>query len=156
MAPAPSAIQVEGLWKSYGGQTAVHDLSFAVGQGEIFALLGPNGAGKTTTIEILEGYRHADKGTALVLGRSPLTDARELKPRLGVMLQQDGLYPALRTYEVLRLFSEFFVDPIPPVELLDRLGLQDVAKVRCRQLSGGRSAGLLLRSPLSADRRYSS
>ncbi len=140
----PTAIAVAGLTKSYGQQIALRDLSFSVARGEIFALLGPNGAGKTTTIEILEGYRQADQGSAVVLGLNPLTDARKLKPRLGVMLQQDGIYPALQTYEVLRLFSQFFVDPVPPAELLERVGLQDAAKVRCRQLSGGQKRRLAL------------
>ncbi|MGO8950081.1 MAG: ABC transporter ATP-binding protein [Ktedonobacterales bacterium] len=143
-ATTATAIRVEGLGKSYGQQVAVRNLSFCVSKGEIFALLGPNGAGKTTTIEILEGYRQADQGTSEVLGLHPETDGRELKPRVGVMLQQDGIYPALRAYEVLHLFSEFFADPIPPAELLDRLGLRDAAKVRCRQLSGGQKRRLAL------------
>jgi ABC-2 type transport system ATP-binding protein len=138
------AIRVDGLEKLYGQQMAVRNLSFTVAKGEIFALLGPNGAGKTTTIEILEGYRHADKGTVEVLGLHPGRNGRELKPRIGVMLQQDGVYPALRTVEVLRLFSEFFVDPIPPAELLERLGLQESANIRCRQLSGGQKRRLAL------------
>jgi ABC-2 type transport system ATP-binding protein len=138
------AIRVDGLGKSYGQQMAVHNLTFTVAKGEIFALLGPNGAGKTTTIEILEGYRQADKGTVEVLGLHPGRNGRELKPRIGVMLQQDGVYPALQTVEVLRLFSEFFVDPIPPAELLERLGLQESAKIRCRQLSGGQKRRLAL------------
>src|SRR5262249_3628737 len=114
-----AAIHVEGLTKSYGGLTAVRDLSFSVAEGEIFALLGPNGAGKTTTIEILEGYRGADAGTVEVLGLHPLTDGRQLKPRIGVVLQQDGVYPTLRAREVLQLFARFFTDPIPPEELLE-------------------------------------
>jgi ABC-2 type transport system ATP-binding protein len=139
-----AAIRVEGVEKSYGQQVAVRSLSFTVAKGEIFALLGPNGAGKTTTIEILEGYRQADKGDVEVLGLHPGRNGHELKPRIGVMLQQDGLYPALRAVEVLRLFSEFFVDPIPPDELLERLGLKESAKLRCRQLSGGQKRRLAL------------
>jgi ABC-2 type transport system ATP-binding protein len=139
-----AAIRVDGLEKSYGQQMAVRNLSFTVAKGEIFALLGPNGAGKTTTIEILEGYRQADTGTVEVLGLRPDRNGRELKPRIGVMLQQDGVYPALRTVEILRLFSEFFVDPIHPAELLERLGLQESAKIRCRQLSGGQKRRLAL------------
>jgi ABC-2 type transport system ATP-binding protein len=115
-----------------------------VEEGEIFALLGPNGAGKTTTIEILEGYRGADRGKVEVLGLHPLANGRELKPQIGVVLQQDGVYPALRTVEVLELFAGFFSDPISPGELLDRLGLRDAATVRCRQLSGGQKRRLAL------------
>ena len=59
-----AAIRIHGRRKVYGERVAVRDLSFAVQPGEIFALLGPNGAGKTTTIEILEGYRTVDGGSA--------------------------------------------------------------------------------------------
>jgi ABC-2 type transport system ATP-binding protein len=143
-APKVMAIRVENLAKSYGRQVAVRDLTFAVEEGEIFALLGPNGAGKTTTIEILEGYRGADGGNVEVLGLHPLANGRELKPQIGVVLQQDGIYPALRAVEVLELFAGFFADPILPGELLDRLGLQSAAAVRCRQLSGGQKRRLAL------------
>ena len=143
-APGAVAIRVDKLAKSYGQQVAVRDLSFSVAEGEIFALLGPNGAGKTTTIEILEGYRGADGGRVEVLGLHPLVNGRELKPQIGVVLQQDGVYPALRAVEVLELFAGFFADPIPPAELLDRLGLRGAAAVRCRQLSGGQKRRLAL------------
>ncbi len=139
-----AAIRVEGMAKAYGRQTAVRDLTFSVAKGEIFALLGPNGAGKTTTIEILEGYRGADAGRVEVLGLHPLTDGHELKPQIGVVLQQDGVYPTLRALEVLELFARFFTAPIPPMELLERLGLRESAQVRCRQLSGGQKRRLAL------------
>ena len=75
---ATSAVTVLNLGKEYGGRAVVDGLSFEVTAGEIFALLGPNGAGKTTTIEILEGYRSADRGTVRVLGLDP--QARPLAP----------------------------------------------------------------------------
>jgi ABC-2 type transport system ATP-binding protein len=140
----PPAIQVEHLAKSYGERVAVRDLSFAVQQGEIFALLGPNGAGKTTTVEILEGYRTANGGRARVLGLDPQKEAAQLKPRLGVMLQQDGVYPTLRAREVLALFASYFAEPENPEELLELVGLTDAADTRCRQLSGGQKRRLAL------------
>src|SRR5579884_1446557 len=72
---ANAALSVEHLTKRYDGRAVVDDLSFAVAPGEIFALLGPNGAGKTTTVEILEGYRKPDGGSARVLGLDPMGDA---------------------------------------------------------------------------------
>jgi ABC-2 type transport system ATP-binding protein len=139
-----AAIVVEGLAKSYGERAAVRDVSFAVRPGEIFALLGPNGAGKTTTIEILEGYRAADAGRVRLLGHDPQRDAAALKPRIGVMLQQDGVYPSLRPPEVLGLFASFFSAPEDPAALLERVGLSDAARTRCRQLSGGQKRRLAL------------
>ena len=141
---SPAAVRVEGLAKAYGERPAVRDLSFEVRPGEIFALLGPNGAGKTTTVEILEGYRRADAGNVSVLGLDPLRDAARLKPRLGVMLQQDGLYPILRAGEALALYARFFADPEDPAELLRLVGLTDAAGTRCRQLSGGQKRRLAL------------
>jgi ABC-2 type transport system ATP-binding protein len=144
-AAAPPAILIEHLTKRYGGRAVVDDLSLAVAPGEIFAVLGPNGAGKTTTIEILEGYRTADGGTARVLGLDPRRDAAALKAQIGVMLQTDGVYQALRACEVLDLFARFYADPQPPAELLARVGLDGAAaETRCRQLSGGQKRRLAL------------
>jgi ABC-2 type transport system ATP-binding protein len=142
-APTP-AISVARLTKSYAGRAAVRDLSLAVAPGQVFALLGPNGAGKTTTVEILEGYRAADAGTARVLGLDPRRDAAALKPRIGVMLQQDGLYPGLRAREVLDLYARFFAVPASPDALLELVGLREAAGTRCRQLSGGQKRRLAL------------
>lgn len=143
-AASASAILVERLAKAYGTRQAVRDISFAVHPGEIFALLGPNGAGKTTTIEILEGFRTPDQGTVHVLGLDPARQAHLLKPQLGIMLQQDGLYPTLRAREVLELFARFFSDPDNPDRLLALVGLADAASTRCRQLSGGQKRRLAL------------
>ncbi len=138
------AIVVENLVKSYGTTRAVDGLSFGVSPGEVFALLGPNGAGKTTTLEILEGYRNPDAGSAHVLGLDPRRDARRLKLLVGVMLQQDGLHPGLTAREILRLYGSFFPDPLAPNALLDRVGLQAAATTRCRRLSGGQKRRLAL------------
>ncbi len=138
------AITVDHLTKRYGDRVAVRDLSFSVRTGEVFALLGPNGAGKTTTVEILEGYRVADEGAVHVLGLDPRRDASALKPRIGVMLQQDGLYPGLRAREILHLYASFFEHPEDTTALLDLVGLRDAANTRCRQLSGGQKRRLAL------------
>lgn len=138
------AIVVERLAKSYGDKAAVRDLSFTVARGEIFALLGPNGAGKTTTVEILEGYRTADSGSVRVLGLDPRRDGARLKPRIGVMLQQDGIYNYLTTRELLELFARFYRVPEDPTRLLEVVGLSDAAVTRCRQLSGGQKRRLSL------------
>lgn len=139
-----AAIVVERLAKSYGEKVAVRDLSFAVARGEIFALLGPNGAGKTTTVEILEGYRTADGGSVRVLGMDPRRDGARLKPRIGMMLQQDGIYNYLTTREVLDLFAQFYSAPEETDRLLRAVGLTDSAETRCRQLSGGQKRRLSL------------
>lgn len=138
------ALVVDTLTKSYGSHKVVDQLTLNVHKGEIFALLGPNGAGKTTTIEMLEGYRAPDSGTVRVLGLDPLHQGRELKPLIGVMLQQDGLYPDLSAREVLRLFAGYYERSQDVEALLTRVGLADVAKTRYRRLSGGQKRRLAL------------
>jgi ABC-2 type transport system ATP-binding protein len=100
-------------------------------------LLGPNGAGKTTTVEIIEGYRRADEGEVRVLGMDPARDSAGLRARLGLMLQAGGVYPQATPAEIVRLFAGFYAVPHDPVELLDLVGLGDVARTRHKVLSGG-------------------
>src|SRR6059058_5817478 len=127
----PSAIEVTDLVVRYGPLTAVDGLTFSSEAGEVLALLGPNGAGKTTTVETLEGYRRPDQGSVRVLGRDPIREAQSLKPLIGVMLQQDGLYPALMAREILRLYAGYFREPQNIDALLERVGLSAAARTRC-------------------------
>jgi len=138
------AIVVDNFSKSYGSHRVVDQLHFTVHRGEVFALLGPNGAGKTTTVETLEGYTKPDQGSVRVLGRDPIREAQSLKPLIGVMLQQDGLYPALTAREILRLYAGYFREPQNIDALLERVGLSAAARTRCRRLSGGQKRRLAL------------
>jgi ABC-2 type transport system ATP-binding protein len=144
MLSATPAIEVAGLEKHYGATRAVDGLSLSVAPGEVFGLLGPNGAGKTTTVETLEGYRAPDRGTVRVLGLDPVRDAAQLRPRIGVMLQEGGLYPGLRPLELLRLFAAYYDDAEAPEELLETVGLTDSARTLVRRLSGGQQQRLSL------------
>jgi ABC-2 type transport system ATP-binding protein len=138
------AVEVRDLVKRYGGRPVVDGLSFMVQTGEVFALLGPNGAGKTTTVEILEGYRRADAGFVRVLGLDPHSQGAQLKSKIGLMLQQGGLFPQITAREALRLFAAFYPDAEDPDGLLDMLQLRDAARTRFRQLSGGQKQRLSL------------
>jgi len=135
-AASDPAISVVGLAKHYGPVRAVDGLSFDVARGEVFGLLGPNGAGKTTTVEPL--------GTVRVLGLDPVRDAAKLRPRIGVMLQEGGLYPGLKPLELLRLFAAYYDDAESPTVLLDTVGLRDAAGTSVRRLSGGQKQRLSL------------
>ncbi|MGA7173539.1 MAG: ABC transporter ATP-binding protein [Candidatus Dormiibacterota bacterium] len=141
---AAPAISVSGLRKSYGNLVAIDGLDLEIATGELVAILGPNGAGKTTTVEILEGYRRADHGQVSVLGLDPFRDGRQLRPLVGLMLQEGGIYPTLKVRESVALFASFFLDPADPDQLLDRVGLQERAGTRFRQLSGGEKQRLSL------------
>src|SRR5262249_13485657 len=85
-----------------------------------------------------------DEGTMSVLGMDPRRDAKELKPQIGVMLQQDGLYPGLTVREVLRLFACYYEHAQDIDQLLELVGLTASAKTRCRRLSGGQKRRLAL------------
>jgi ABC-2 type transport system ATP-binding protein len=130
--------------KSYGNLVAVEGLDLEIASGELVAILGPNGAGKTTTVEILEGYRRPDQGRVSVLGLDPSRDGRQLRPLVGLMLQDGGIYPTLKVRESLVLFASFYLDPSDPGELLERVGLTERAGTRFRQLSGGEKQRLSL------------
>ncbi len=138
------AVVVDRLTKAYDGRPAVDGLSFTVDRGEVFGLLGPNGAGKTTTVETLEGYRKPDDGSVRVLDLDPIGDRRRLVPRIGVMLQDGGLYPGIRPLEALRLFSAYYKNHESPEVLLDLVGLRPMAGKLVRRLSGGQKQRLSL------------
>jgi ABC-2 type transport system ATP-binding protein len=141
---ASPAIEVAGLGKRYGPVRAVDGVSLTVETGEVFGLLGPNGAGKTTTVEILEGYRRADAGEVRVLDLDPWRDGARLRPSIGVMLQDGGLYPGIRPLEALTLFASYYDDPDDPLRLLDVVGLRDAEHTLVRRMSGGQYQRLSL------------
>ncbi|HEY3722764.1 MAG TPA: ABC transporter ATP-binding protein [Acidimicrobiia bacterium] len=138
------AIEVAGLEKRYGDRRAVDGIDLRIPTGAVFGLLGPNGAGKTSTVETLEGYRKPDGGTVRVLGLDPQHDGPALRGRIGVMLQEGGLYPGVRPLEALHLFAAFYPDPDDPERLLDLVGLREVAGTYVRRLSGGECQRLSL------------
>ena len=140
----PAAIDVRDLVVRYGLVTAVDGLNLTCEKGEVLALLGPNGAGKTTTVETLEGYRRPTGGAVRVLGLDPIADRRELAPKIGVMLQRGGVYPAMSPREALRLFAAYYDDPEDPDALVERVGLRDVERSPWRRLSGGEQQRLSL------------
>jgi ABC-2 type transport system ATP-binding protein len=141
---ASPAIEVAGLSKRYGAVRALDGLSLTVEPGEVFGLLGPNGAGKTTTVEILEGYRPADAGEVRVLDLDPWHEGPRLRPKIGVMLQDGGLYPGIRPLEALALFASYYDEPDDPERLLDVVGLREAEHTLVRRMSGGQYQRLSL------------
>jgi ABC-2 type transport system ATP-binding protein len=146
-----SAIEVEGLRKSYGGREVLHDLSFSVETGEVFALLGPNGAGKTTTVEILEGYRSRNAGDVRVLGHDPGRPGSDFRARIGIVLQSSAVYHLLTVREMLHLFAGYYPAPRPVDEVVQLVGLEEKRDARVRTLSGGQLRRLDLALALVGD-----
>jgi ABC-2 type transport system ATP-binding protein len=139
-----AAVVVEGLYKSYGKIDAVKDVSFEVDAGEVFALLGPNGAGKTTTVEILEGFRKSDRGRVQILGFDPAnrSTSRQLRERLGVVLQELAVEPFLSVRRVLARNAGYYPNPRPVDEVIELVGLSEKANAKVKSLSGGQQRRL--------------
>jgi ABC-2 type transport system ATP-binding protein len=140
----PNAVEVSGLRKSYGRVHAVRDVGFTVGYGEIVALLGPNGAGKTTTLEILEGFRTRDGGTAEVLGYDPgeRSSARELRERTGLVLQDIAVEPYLTVRETIARSAGYYRAPRGVAEVIGLAGLTGLERRKVKSLSGGQKRRL--------------
>ncbi|MER7127430.1 ABC transporter ATP-binding protein [Streptosporangium saharense] len=162
-----NVIEVGGLRQRYGDFEAVRGVSFTVARGEVFALLGTNGAGKTTTMEVLEGFTPATQGTVRVLGLDPVRQRRGLRPRIGIMLQEGGFLGDLTVAETVELWKGLSEDAGRPVTLsgtevpgrlsltgwtkgingatmgaLELVGLENKARTRVKQLSGGQKRRL--------------
>ena len=144
-APDPTlAVEVRGLAMRYGDKVAVDGLDLTVDRGTITAVLGPNGAGKTTTLETCEGYRRPQSGSVRVLGLDPQRDRRPLLPRIGVMLQDGGVWSGVRAVEMLGHIAKLHAHPLDVDELGERLGLGDCGRTPYRRLSGGQQQRLKL------------
>jgi ABC-2 type transport system ATP-binding protein len=144
-------VQVEGLSKTYGATIAVDNISFEVRGGEIFGMVGPNGAGKTTTIECIEGLRRADRGTVRVLGLDPVHQERQLRPLLGIQLQQANLPENIKVWEALDLYASFYSRTLDWQELIKRLGLIEKRDTAYKKLSGGQKQRLFIALALLND-----
>ena len=151
LSPIAAAIEVTGLTKSYGDVAAVAGLDLRIDTGEIFALLGPNGAGKTTTVEILEGYRHRDGGSVAVLGHDPGRERKQLKPRIGIVLQSTGVDRYLTVAETIRMYASYYPHPRPVGEIIGLVGLSEKRDTRVIKLSGGQQRRLDVAIALAGD-----
>jgi len=134
---AKTIISVKDLKKNYGTFEAVKGISFDVYEGEIFGLLGPNGAGKSTTLEIMETLRDKTSGEVIVDGLNLDKSPNEIKRIIGVQLQTSGFYPGLNLVQLLQLFGGLYNQPVNPMEFLKMVNLEDKAKNKYKDMSGG-------------------
>jgi len=145
-----AAVEVSGLTVRYGELQAVRDVSFTAAAGEITAVLGPNGAGKTSTIEVCEGFRRATAGSVRVLGLDPATQQRLLSERMGVMLQEGGVYPSARVLDTVRHYCALYGKGADANALVAQVGLGARSKATWRRLSGGEQQRVSLALALAA------
>ncbi|MBM3773758.1 MAG: ABC transporter ATP-binding protein [Acidobacteria bacterium] len=148
MAPA---LRLVGLRKSYKDVVAVDGIDLEVRPAECFGLLGPNGAGKTTTIEICEGLLEPDSGLVEVLGMRWAADARELRERLGIQLQDTQLSEKLTVAETAAMFRSFYRRRRDLEEILALVQLVEKRKARVGELSGGQRQRLTLACALAGN-----
>ena len=104
----PKTVETIDLVKNFNGLTAVDRVSFSVEKGEIFGLLGPNGAGKTTTIKMLITLLKPTSGKAIVAGLDVVTQADDVRKRIGYVPQDTALDIRLTANENLELFAELY------------------------------------------------
>ncbi len=154
-----NVVEVENLVVRYGrggrAVTAVDGVSFAARAGQVTAVLGPNGAGKTSTIEVCEGLRRRTDGSVRVLGLDPSgsrSDRSSLHRRVGVMLQEGGIYPSARPIDTVRQYCGLHSGTATssPDELLALVGLTDRRRTPWRRLSGGEKQRLSLALALTS------
>lgn len=148
------AITCRNLIKTYPGRPpveAVRGIDLEVRHGECFGVLGPNGAGKTTTIEILEGLLPATSGDVTVLGHTWNGNAREIRQRIGVSLQETRLSERLSVFETLQLFRSFYHRGQTVEQCLEQVSLTDKASAWVKKLSGGQRQRLAVATALVGD-----
>ncbi|SEF81976.1 ABC transporter ATP-binding protein [Paenibacillus sp. UNC499MF] len=144
-------IDVDGLVKTYGSFTAVNGVRFQVRKGEVFGLLGPNGAGKTTTMEMMEGLRKPDGGTARIAGYDTIRELRKVKEVIGVQLQSTSLFDLLKVREIVEMYASFYPRSVPVDPLLADMTLEEKAGDRVKHLSGGQKQRLAIAIALVND-----
>ena len=132
MSSNETAVQVEGLTKSFGNVHALRGLDLSVPAGRVTGFLGPNGSGKTTTIRILLGLLRADGGTATVLGGDPWTDAVQLHRSIAYVPGDVTLWPNLTGGEAIDILCRLSapLDPKRKQLMLDRFELDPTKKAR--------------------------
>lgn len=137
-----AAITADHLTIRFGSFTAVREVSFSVGQGEIFGFLGPNGSGKTTLIKAFCGLLRPTSGSGSILGMDIRKDAAEIKRNVGYMSQKFGLYEDLTVDENIAFYASIYGLAGQRAadrkrEVLDLTGIEPYLNRRAGQLSGG-------------------
>ena len=151
-----SAISVQSVTRRFGDFLAVDDLSFQVGNGEIFGLLGPNGAGKTTTINLIIGLLKRERGVITVFGYDPQNQARKVRQRIGLVPQETNVYLDLTAMDNLWHHAALYCDDLSTVKgriatLLQLMNLWERRQDPIHTYSGGMKRRLVLARALLHD-----
>jgi ABC-2 type transport system ATP-binding protein len=134
------SIEVKNLFKYYGDQAAVKDISFKVKSGEIVGFLGPNGAGKSTTMKVITGYIPASQGTVTVCGKEVSVDSLDTRKMIGYLPENNPLYLDMYVKEYLTFVGKIYHVPNLKArveEMIQKVGLEVEQFKRIGQLSKG-------------------
>jgi len=154
-------IRIEGLTKVFpttdgGDKTAVDQVSFRVGPGEIYGLLGPNGAGKTTTLRMISGLLRPSSGRVFIEGIDVTDEPEQVKRKIGYLTSNTGLYLRLSPLEMLKYFAMLYGLSKRKTDeriawLVDWLGMGDFLSLRCGALSTGQKQRTNIARAMIAD-----
>ena len=146
MLHAPTAIRVQHLSHRFGATEVLHDIGFEVCEGEIFGFIGPNGAGKTTTIRAMATLLEPSSGRVEIGGIDVVLEPERVRPKIGYMADQAGIYPKLTLEEFLAFFAAAF--RLAPRAVDVALELTGLTELR-HELSGTLSKGMRQRLQLA-------
>ncbi len=142
-----SIINVQNVTKRYGEKTVLDNICFQIPAGETVAIVGPNGTGKTTLLEILMTLRKADSGSVSILGKnaSGQKGIDDIRRKIGVMLQEGGMYNYIKLKEALDLFASFYSVKKENIDkLVEYFELKPYLNAKFEKLSGGWKQRFLL------------
>jgi ABC-2 type transport system ATP-binding protein len=149
---APVAIRVQHLSHRFGAAEVLHDIGFEVGEGEIFGFIGPNGAGKTTTIRAMATLLEPSAGRIEIGGIDVALEPERVRPQIGYMADQAGLYPKLTIEEYLTFFAAAYrLAPHAVDVALELTGLTELRNELAGTLSKGMRQRLQLAKTLLHD-----
>src|SRR5256885_1610260 len=139
MTVSGAAIELRGVTKTFGSQTAVANLDLSIPRGALYGFIGPNGAGKTTAIRLIMSILFPDTGTVSVLGRASALDAKD---RIGYLPEERGVYRKMRVTDFLRFLGRLKGVNEPALSEriargIARVGLAGHERRRCEELSKG-------------------
>lgn len=151
MAAMSDIIKADSLVRSFGDITAVNEVSFTIGKGELFGLLGANGAGKSTLLKLLTGQLEPSSGKCSVLGVDPAADPMEVKRRIGILPEVESPPSFLTGLEYLHFIG--LVRGIDDIEeraerWIGMLDMKSCEKVPCKDLSKGTRQKLMFAAAL--------
>ncbi|MGN0340888.1 MAG: ABC transporter ATP-binding protein [Lachnospira sp.] len=138
-------IQCHSVYKSFNNKTVINGIDIDIPNGQIFGLLGPSGAGKTTLIKILTGQLAYDSGSVTILNKSVEKLTGEDKKKIGIMMDQFGVYERLSCVDNLKIYADIYGIPHRKAkETLEYVGLGEAMNRPASQLSKGMGARLRL------------